>query len=191
MHVRQQHRGVARRDLVPHGAGDGPIEIVKYNPAWPAFYFAERERLTPLLPGLGIHHIGSTAVPGLAAKPVIDMIALVEDLDENTAAAMRRASYQLPTQFNVDLAHRRFLCYPTAAYRTHHLHLVDERDDMDLCLRFRNSLRADSKLAADYAALKRALAARYRDDREGYTKAKGSFIKDALSRRASGGVLGP
>ena len=91
------------------GAGDGPIEIVEYDPSWPASYDAERERLAPLLPGVRIHHIGSSAVPGLAGKAVIDMIALVADLDADSAALIQRAGYELPARFNVDLVHRRFL----------------------------------------------------------------------------------
>jgi GrpB-like predicted nucleotidyltransferase (UPF0157 family) len=183
----QDSRGAAAHDLALKGAGDGPIEIVEYEPSWSAFYIAERQRLAPLLPGVRIHHIGSTAVPGLAAKPVIDMIALVDDLETNIAAVVQRAGYQLPARFNANLVHRRFLCYPTASYRTHHLHLVDKREDMDRCLRFRDSLREDSTLAAEYAALKRALAARFREDREGYTEAKSTFINDADSRTGASG----
>jgi GrpB-like predicted nucleotidyltransferase (UPF0157 family) len=175
----QDSRGATAHGPACIGAGDGPIEIVEYDPSWPAAYDAECERLAPLLPGVRIHHIGSTAVPGLAGKAVIDMIALVDDLDANVAALRQRAGYQLPTRFNVNLVHRRFLCYPTATHRTHHLHLVDEREDMDRCLRFRDSLRANPKLAADYVALKRELAARFREDREGYTEAKSTFIKGA------------
>jgi GrpB-like predicted nucleotidyltransferase (UPF0157 family) len=183
----EDRHGVAAHEPAHTGAGDGPIEIVEYDPSWPASYDAECERLAPLLPGVRIHHVGSTAVPGLAAKAVIDMIALVDDLDANIAALVQRAGYQLPALFNVNLVHRRFLCYPTATYRTHHLHLVDEREDMDRCLRFRDSLRANRKLAADYVALKRALAARFRADREGYTKAKSKFINDADSRAGVSG----
>jgi GrpB-like predicted nucleotidyltransferase (UPF0157 family) len=175
----QDRSGAAAHDPALIGAGDGPIEIVEYEPSWPAFYIAECERLAPLLPGVRIYHIGSTAVPGLAAKPVIDMIALVDDLEANIATLAQRAGYELPARFNVNLVHRRFLCYPTASYRTHHLHLVNEREDMDRCLRFRESLRGNPKLAAEYAALKRALAARFREDREAYTEAKSTFIKDA------------
>jgi GrpB-like predicted nucleotidyltransferase (UPF0157 family) len=181
----EDRRDAAAPNRARTGAGDGPIEIVEYDPSWPASFIAESERLAPLLPGVRIHHIGSTAVPGLAGKAVIDMIALVEDLDANLAALMQRAGYQLPTRFNVNLVHRRFLCYPTATYRTHHLHLVDEREDMDRCLRFRDCLRANRKLAADYVALKRALAARFREDREEYTKAKSKFINDADSQAGS------
>jgi len=184
---REDRHGAAAHELARTGAGDGPIEIVEYDPSWPAAYDAECERLAPLLPGVRIHHIGSTAVPGLAGKAVIDMITLVDDLDTNIAALVQRAGYQLPTQFNVNLVHRRFLCYPMATYRTHHLHLVDEREDMDRCLRFRDSLRANPKLAADYVALKRELAARFREDREGYTKAKSKFINDADSQAGVSG----
>ena len=93
------------------------------------------------------------------------MIALVEDLEASSATIMQRAGYQLPARFNADLVHRRFLCYPTATERTHHLHLVDVREDMDRCLRFRDRLRTSPQLAADYVALKRDLATRYGGDR--------------------------
>jgi GrpB-like predicted nucleotidyltransferase (UPF0157 family) len=159
---------------MPAGAGEGPVEIVEYDPAWPDFYRAECERLAHLLPSVLVQHIGSTSVPGLAAKPVIDMIALVEDLD--AAAAAVRAGYTLPLRFNAGLVHRRFLCYPSASHRTHHLHLVDRREDIERCLRFRDLLLRDRELAEEYAALKRSLAARFREDREGYTEAKSAFI---------------
>ena len=180
----QSRRPSPAREDALKGAGDGPIEIVEYEPSWPAFFVAERERLAPLLPGIRIYHIGSTAVPGLAAKPVIDMIALVDDLEQGIATVMR-AGYCLSPRFNANLVHRRFLSYPSSSYRTHHLHLVDAREDLERCLRFRDTLRGDSKLAADYATLKRALAARFREDREGYTRAKSPFIADADSQAAT------
>jgi GrpB-like predicted nucleotidyltransferase (UPF0157 family) len=173
--------GPATAESAHIGADDGPIEIVEYDPCWPTLYVEERERLSPLLPGVTIHHIGSSAVCGLAGKAVIDMIALVDDLDASSAVVMQGAGYELPANFNVDLPHRRFLCYPSASYRTHHLHLVDDREDLDMCMRFRDSLRADPKLAAEYTSLKRTLAARFREDRMGYTKAKSTFIHEAAS----------
>jgi GrpB-like predicted nucleotidyltransferase (UPF0157 family) len=182
----RDRRGAGAHDLALTGFGDAPIEIVEHDPFWPASYIAECERLAPLLPGVRIHHIGSTAVPGLAAKPVIDMIALVDDLDAPIAALVQRGGYQLPARFNATLVHRRFLCYPTALHRTHHLHLVDQREGLDRCMRFRDSLRANPQLAAEYAALKRSLAARFRADREGYTEAKSKFINEAdLQARSS------
>ncbi len=182
--MQRRSRGIADASHSPLGCGNGPIRIVEYDPAWRAAYLGERERLAKLLPGVPIHHIGSTAVPGLAAKPVIDMIALVDDLDAHVAM-LRRAGYHLPTRFNANLDHRRFLCYPKLSHRTHHLHLVDERTGVDQCLRFRDRLQDDPALAAEYAALKRGLAGRFQADRMGYTDAKTSFITDAI-REAAG-----
>jgi GrpB-like predicted nucleotidyltransferase (UPF0157 family) len=171
-------RSAAAEDLARAGGRNAEVEIVEYDPAWPAAYQAERVRLAPLLPpGVQLHHFGSTAVPGLAAKPVIDMIVLVDNLDAPIAALVQRGRYQYPQAFNATLIHRRFLCYPTAAHRTHHLHLVDEPGELERRLHFRDRLRADPVLAGEYVALKRALAERYCDDREAYTEAKGEFVK--------------
>ncbi len=175
-----ERRDAAITDLARAGLRlrDAPVEIVEYDPGWPAAYRAERERLALLLPdGVELHHFGSTAVPGLAAKPVIDMIALVEDLDAPLTALVAHGGYQYPPVFNATLSHRRFLCYPTAAHRTHHLHLVDEPWELERRLRFRDRLRVDPVLAGEYVALKRALAERYRNDREAYTEAKSEFVK--------------
>lgn len=172
-----ERRRAAVEDLALAGARDAPVEIVGYDPSWPAAFEAERGRLAPLLQGVDIHHVGSTAVHGLAAKPVIDMMALVPDLDAPIAGLVERASYQFPRAFNATLAHRRFLCYPTASHRTHHLHLVNEREKLERCLRFRDRLRADPALVDEYATLKQALAARHKNDREAYTEAKSEFIK--------------
>lgn len=177
--LRGQHAEAAP---VPAGSGDGPINVVEYDQSWRACYLAERERLASLLPGVSTHHIGSTAVHGLAAKPVIDMIALVDDLDAHASELVTRGGYHLPAQFNTGLDHRRFLCYPTLSHRTHHLHLVDKREGLDSCLRFRDRLRCDPELATEYAALKRSLADHFQEDRLRYTEAKGSFIKQAIRR---------
>jgi GrpB-like predicted nucleotidyltransferase (UPF0157 family) len=159
------------------GSTDDLVEIVDYEPGWPARFDAERERLLPLLPGAEIHHIGSTAVPGMPAKSVIDLMALVEDLDEPIAALTAKSGYQFPEAFNATLVHRRWLCRPSAAHRTHHLHLVDERSELDRHLQFRDGLRANPTLADEYARLKRELAVRFANDREAYSDAKSAFIR--------------
>lgn len=83
-------RSAATEDLARTGGHNAPVKIVEYDPAWPAAYETERERLASLLPaGVLLHHFGSTAVPGLAAKPVIDMIALVDDFEVPIAALGR------------------------------------------------------------------------------------------------------
>jgi GrpB-like predicted nucleotidyltransferase (UPF0157 family) len=170
-------RAAAKEDLARAGVRDGLVELVEYDPAWPAAFEAERERLAPLLGALEIHHIGSTAVSGLLAKPIVDMVALVDDLDAPVAALIDSGGYQYPWAFNATLAHRRFLCYPRASYRSHHLHLVDDRAELERLLHFRDRLREDQGLADQYVALKRTLAARFREDREAYTEAKAPFIR--------------
>ena len=170
-------REAAARDLARAGGQDAPIEIVEYDPAWPARFASERERLLWLLAGAELHHIGSTAVPGLPAKPVIDLMALVQDLDAPIAALVERGGYQYPEAFNATLSHRRWLCRPTATYRTHHLHLVDEPAELARHLRFRDRLRASATLRDEYALLKRKLTQRLGGDREAYSEAKSAFIQ--------------
>jgi GrpB-like predicted nucleotidyltransferase (UPF0157 family) len=170
-------RQAAARDLARAGGEDARVEIVEYDPAWPAQFEAERERLEPLLPGAEIHHIGSTAVPGLPAKPVIDLMVLVEDVDAPVPALVDRGGYEYPSEFNATLSRRRWLCRPSAAQRTHHLHLVQDAAELDRHLRFRDRLRGSPELAAEYAQVKRELAARFGDDRERYSEAKSAFVR--------------
>jgi GrpB-like predicted nucleotidyltransferase (UPF0157 family) len=169
-------RAAAARDLADSGERNAHIELVEYDLAWPAQFSAEARRLARIVPDLRWHHIGSTAVPGLLAKPIIDMMALTDDLDLPLPALINEAGYAYPETYNSALAERRWLCRPSAAHRTHHLHLVADRDELERHLRFRDALRAGTGLAAEYAALKRRLADAMPDDREGYTAAKTSFV---------------
>jgi GrpB-like predicted nucleotidyltransferase (UPF0157 family) len=171
-----ERRDAAARDLAAVGGGDARIDIVPYEPAWPARFGAEVERLRRLVPALAFHHVGSTAVPGLAAKPVIDLMALACDLDQFVEPIIE-AGYQYPQAFNAVLRGRRWFCRPSANVRTHHLHLVADRAELERHLRFRDVLRQRPHVADEYAALKRNLAERYRDDREAYTTAKSAFIE--------------
>jgi GrpB-like predicted nucleotidyltransferase (UPF0157 family) len=105
------------------------------------------------------------------------MIALVGNLDAHIVALTTGGGYQFPQAFNATLAHRRFLCYPSASVRTYHLHLVHEPEELERRLRFRDRLSTDPVLAQEYVALKRMLAERFSDDREKYTDAKSEFIR--------------
>ena len=165
---------------------DAPIEVVPYDSAWPAMFAAERDAIRdaigPWLTG-EIEHVGSTAVPGLAAKPVIDMMAPVADLEASRPALERLAAIKYCyAPYRADVMH--WLCKPSPAHRTHHLNLVPggSRLWMDR-VAFRNALRGDPALAREYAQLKSGLAGVHREDREAYTEAKGPFIAEALRRR--------
>ncbi|MEK8030516.1 GrpB family protein [Ideonella sp. DXS29W] len=160
------------------------VVVVPYDVEWPARFESERQWLQPLLaPWLtgDIEHIGSTSVPGLAAKPVIDMMAPVASLKDARPAivAASEAGY-LHHPYRADVMH--WFCKPSPHVRTHHLHLVPR--DSPLWrerLAFRDALRADPNLAQQYAALKMQLAAQFRTDREAYTVAKGPFVQSVLS----------
>lgn len=182
MSDRAKLSAAAKRDLAASGGQDAPLEISDYAEAWPRRFSEEAERLSDHVPGVRWHHIGSTAVPGLAAKPVIDMMAFVEDLDDKAAVIADRYDYQYPAAYNATLVGRRWLCKPSASFRTHHLHLVAAQQLLDRHLQFRDALRASGRLAASYEALKRELADRAHD-RESYTEAKGAFVRDALAGR--------
>lgn len=155
------------------------IEVVPYNPEWPALFLQEQrliaEALSPWLVG-SPEHIGSTAVFGLSAKPVIDIMAPVDSLAASEAAipAAGRIGY---VYFPYRPHQMHWFCKPSADYRTHHLHLIPagsllwrER------LAFREALRHDASLRAEYQALKLKLAEQYRNDREAYTDAKSPFV---------------
>ncbi len=157
------------------------VEVVPYDPAWPAAYQAEEARLRAALGGriLAIHHIGSTAVPGLDAKPIIDILVTVGRLEEAVACIppLRKLGYAfIDYPQNRD---RRF--FRKGKPRSHHLHIV-EQDSPDLRdkLAFRDALRTDPVLRQRYADLKIQLATRYQDDRATYSERKTAFVKNAL-----------
>lgn len=170
-----------------HAAIYEEVTLQKYDPRWPGLFAAERGRLLSLAPQLparlvDIQHIGSTAVPGLAAKPVIDMLAGVESMAaaEALLAPLCANGYTTSAEFNASLSDRKWLMRWADGHRTHHLHLVVHGGEVwAQRLRFRDALRADSALAARYAALKAELAAKHPHDREAYTEAKAAFVRTA------------
>ena len=160
------------------------IYVVPYDASWPVRFAEERAALAHVLsPWLSgpIEHIGSTAVPGLVAKPVIDIMAAVESLEVSRPALTAVASLQyVYFPYRADIMH--WLCKPSDEVRTHHLHLVPFGSELwHERLRFRDRLRGDARVAAEYAALKLALAARYEHDRAAYTDAKEPFVRRILA----------
>lgn len=164
---------------------DARVEIVAYDPRWPAAFERERlilqEALAPWLVGDPVH-IGSTAVPGLGAKPVIDIMAPVWSLDSSVDAILAaQAVGYVFFPYKPELMH--WFCKPSPAHRTHHLHLVPRQSALwEERIAFRDALRANATLRSAYEALKRELAVRYADDREAYTQAKGAFIAEATAQ---------
>jgi GrpB-like predicted nucleotidyltransferase (UPF0157 family) len=162
------------------------------DPGWSAQGAAERERLAGLLaPWLadGVEHVGSTAVPGLAAKPVLDLMASVRDPDEAVAGALRLLAADgwcyVPPELDSGAAWRRFFVKPDGSgqRRVAHLHVIRAGHPRWADqLAFRDALRRDDGLARRYEALKRRLAGQHGHDREAYTSGKGVFVAAALGR---------
>ncbi|MDH3459072.1 MAG: GrpB family protein, partial [Gemmatimonadota bacterium] len=141
---------------------EASVQIVTYDPGWPALFAAEQALLIAVLrPWLTgpIEHVGSTAVRGLPAKPVIDIMAAVASLDTSreALAPLLQIGYQY-APYRSDVMH--WFCKPAFSLRTHHLHLVPYRSRLwQERLRFRDCLRSSPSVAEEYAALKYKLAA--------------------------------
>lgn len=166
-----------------------PVELAPADPAWAELATSLRRSLEPLLaPWLTgpIEHIGSTSIPGLPAKPIVDLMAPVRDLTsaDEAIAVLERAGWSLVPPELDGRPWRRLCVLPDGDRRRAHLHLVEPTHiRWQEALRFRDTLRADAGLAEEYARLKRQAAEAHRDDREAYTQAKGSFVERVLQRR--------
>jgi len=166
-------------------------QVVPYDALWPLEFDAEARRITRACHGLvlELEHIGSTSVPDLAAKPIIDILAGVPPRARRApyVAALVRLGYEHLGAYGIpgrDYFRR-------GSPRTHHVHMVSVssafwRDH----LLFRDTLRADAALAREYAALKRELAAAFHDGARRYTDEKGPFIR-AVIRRAHASTTAP
>lgn len=172
----------------PPGWHDEQIRLAESDPAWPASFQAESSLLDAAIGAWitgGIHHVGSTAVPDLAAKPIIDILVGVADLDGSRPCISLLAPLQYHyAPYRPDVMH--WFCKPDASRRTHHLHLVPTGSQRYLEeLAFRDHLRAHRETARAYEQLKRELADRHRNDREAYTLGKTNFVRKVLARASS------
>lgn len=164
-----------------------PIKIVAHKPTWSQSFQAESNRLTALLhPWLAgpIEHVGSTAVPGLAAKPIIDMAAPIRSLDaaDDAVPLLEQHGY-MHWKDDPGRAWRHWLLTPSPEARTHHVYLMERREpEWYALLAFRDHLRKNPEDAAEYARTKHRLASRFPDDREAYTAGKTAFLRSVFDR---------
>jgi GrpB-like predicted nucleotidyltransferase (UPF0157 family) len=158
---------------------DPAIRIVDHDPAWRQLARAELDRLGAVLGPLAVRleHVGSTSVPGLAAKPILDLLVSVARLEDRTAyvAPLSQLGYTfIPDPESPDL---HFFAKPMARPRSHHLHVcaAGGRDELRT-LAVRDFLSAHPDEAERYASLKRALAAAHPEDRLAYIAGKMAFM---------------
>ncbi len=154
------------------------VRIVPYDPAWVGRFSSERERLRSTLgaSALSIEHIGSTAVPGLAAKPIVDVMVVVSDPeDEALVGPLEQAGYVLRVR---EPGHRMF----RTPQGDVHVHLWPDGPEVERHLRFRDRLCSSPEDRAAYERLKRELAERDWDDMNEYAEAKSGLIAQILER---------
>lgn len=170
--------------------GRPPIRVVEYDPEWPRLFAEEAALLRDVLGGdVAVEHIGSTAVPGLPAKPVIDVMAGVRGWDDFgvMAQSLVEAGYRYTPEAEMDDPSRRVFRKGPAdprLLRTHHLH-VTEVDGFywRRMLAFRDRLRLHPDEAEGYVSLKRDLATRFENESRRYTAGKRDFVVE-IERRA-------
>lgn len=168
------------------GLPEKKVQIVPYDLAWLKLFEAEKELLLNTFGDkiLAIEHVGSTAVPGLSAKPIIDIIVAVKSLDE---ADLKEFREKLPPLGYENIpgrkyAHSQFFPKGSAEGRTHHVALttLDSEWGWQNKILFRDYLRNHEKARNEYESLKHALATLHADNRDEYTEKKGEFVKRIL-----------
>jgi len=168
-----------------------PVTIQDYDPLWPQQFESLRARLAVILGNMAaaIEHVGSTAVPGLAAKPVIDIDVLLRSAADLPLAINRLKSSGYEHQGDLGVDGRE-------AFRTpkdepaHHLYVCrPSSEEFKWHIAFRDHLRTHPEDAHAYAALKRTLATKFFNDRDAYTQGKTEFVTDVLRRAAQHSAL--
>jgi len=166
------------------GLQRGMVELRLYSSAWAQVFEHEKMLLTELFgaSATAVEHIGSTAVPGMTAKPIIDIMVGLRNFESWVAftTALEGAGYvYMPDRVKADEV---FMPKGPDKRRTHYLHIVEHGSrEWKRCLKFRDLLRDNERLRSEYAALKAVLAQRFPGDRRAYSAAKAAFIERNLS----------
>lgn len=161
------------------------ISVVAYDPAWPIFFKQEAQKIQSVLQNCDIEHVGSTSVPGLDAKPIIDIMLGFETLDTSRIIeSMELLAYKhwkedtfqhvrlMFTKWSEDMTRRLVNVHAT----------IKGSEFWNEQIRFRDKLRENQALAREYAQLKKELARTYESDPDSYTAAKTEFVRKILSR---------
>jgi GrpB-like predicted nucleotidyltransferase (UPF0157 family) len=161
-----------------------PVIVLDYDPNWPGLFQSLRKRIADALGDMAaaIEHVGSTAVPGLAAKPIIDIDVLLVSETMLAAAIERLARLGYVHRGNLGIPEREAFSAP-ANDPPHHLYVCPPCSaEFRSHTAFRDYLRAHPMDAKIYSDLKIALADRFREDRSAYTNAKGEFVAELMNR---------
>lgn len=168
----------------------GPIVLVPHNPEWSSHFARESAEVAAALGDVlvAIHHIGSTAIPDVIAKPVIDILAVVTDLAlvDLRAEALRALNYEAMGEFGIP-GRRYFRKSRTEGVRTHQIHAFEvDSHEPQRHLAFRDYLRTHPAAARAYVELKLELRRQFPTDIQGYSEGKTEFVRDIESRASRG-----
>jgi len=157
------------------------VEVVPHDDLWAAKFDLEEDRLRNLLGDLivNVHHIGSTAIPGIVAKPIVDILVEVKNLDNVNQfnPGMKQLGYIAKGEFGI--AGRRFFIKGTELDRTHHVHIYEVGDvEVARHINFRDYLMLHPNVAVEYSHLKEKLAEKYPNDIDAYMHEKNKFIEN-------------
>ena len=164
------------------------VIIVEYNPRWVFLFEQEAEHIRTVLDGnliSRIEHFGSTAVPGLASKPIIDLLVGVRSLSKAKEVAVPQLEHLGYAYWSDNPAPQQMFFVkglPPNSPRTHHIHMVEPNSVLWERLLFRDYLRKHSDEAIRYAQLKRRLAQRFSSDREAYTSGKAEYVESIMQK---------
>ena len=170
------------------GLAHGTVQLAEWTPRWIELFADEAARLRVALGDLAIaiEHYGSTSVPGLVAKPLLDI--LVGGPEANDPEPYMTALAPLGYDYAAHAGVPEHLVFGRGTARTHLVHVVRYGGGAwHRALAFRDALRADAALRQAYAALKHELAQRYGAERGHYTSAKSAFVEQVLARASSRG----
>lgn len=167
------------------GLPDDIVQVHAYDTGWTALFQAERERIAAAIGGdvLDIQHVGSTSIPGMIAKPILDIGVAVANFEHAAVciAPLQALGYEYRGEYGIPRRHY-FVKGEPCAY---HLHMVErESDDWRTMTDFRDYLIRHPELARTYAELKQRLAQQFADDRPAYQAGKAAFIEQILQQAA-------
>ena len=157
-----------------------PIILTDHNEHWADWYAAEAARLSAFLPALTLSHVGSTAINGIAAKPIIDILAETEMITPALIEKIKASGYILMSRGEERASFNRGYTEEGFAERVYHLHLRKTGDHDEIL--FRDWLNTHPADAAAYEQLKLSLRKQYEHDRDGYTAAKAPFVKAIMGK---------
>ena len=168
------------------GLTSGDVRLARAHEAWATAFEHERARITAAIGEriVAVEHVGSTSIPDVPAKPILDVLVGVRDFEEARpcVGAMVALGYTYRGENGIPRRHY----FVRGEPRTHHVHMVEvESDAWTSILRFRDLLRTHSELADEYAREKESLAALYAHDRESYQREKDKVVEGILLRSAT------